>query len=601
MAVTWNVTRVHGRIRIPRPGRSARRFSLGMCLGASLVLVGLGVASEALVGRILPGVVAGGVDVGGLTPAEARAALVASFGQLETGRIVVTSDHGSLTLDVAEVGRTVEVDRMVAEAEAIGRDGTRFDSVVAAIRRSRDPVALPIRLRYDAERLSAELAAFAARAGRPPIDARVFKTDTAFQVVPAVPGAWIETAGAEARIAAALVDPATPATLEVPTTTVRRTPRTTDGDARRALFAAQRIAVDLRLARGEKTWNIKGWKIRSWVVFGGVGAAYGPAIDPTEVPAALGKVRKDVAKKPREASFLKTRSGNVFGVRASAGGRALDQDKLVAGIVAALADRAAGIATGDPVKVPTMKVAPEFTTAEATESAPLLERIGTWTTRYTSSAHNGFSANITIPARVLDGVVVRPGEVLDFWKAIGEVSFRRGYRLGGAIVGGRTVEGRALAGGICATSTTLFNAAARAGLEILTRSPHWYYITRYPLGLDATVSDSQTMRFRNDTAHPILITSVARAGVVRFDLWSVPNGRAVTWTKPRVTNVVQGYDTVQMTSTLPRGRRERIEWPVDGKDVSITRTVRDANGAVIHRDTFVSHYHRMVGITLVGR
>ena len=124
---------------------------------------------------------------------------------------------------------------------------------------------------------------------------------------------------------------------------------------------------------------------------------------------------------------------------------------------------------------------------------------------------------------------------------------------------------------------------------------------RYPLGLDAIVSDSQTMRFRNDTAHPILITSVARAGVVRFDPWSVPNGRSVTWTKPRVTNVVQGYDTVKMTSTLPRGRRERIEWPVDGKDVSITRTVRDATGAVIHRDTFVSHYHRMVGIPLVGR
>ena len=149
--------------------------------------------------------------------------------------------------------------------------------------------------------------------------------------------------------------------------------------------------------------------------------------------------------------------------------------------------------------------------------------------------------------------------------------------------------------------TTLFNAAARGGLEILTRSPHWYYITRYPLGLDATVSESQTMRFRNDTAHPILITSVARPGVVKFDLWSVPNGRTVTWTKPRVTNVVKGYDTVQMTSTLPHGQRERIEWPVDGKDVSITRTVRNASGTVIHRDTFVSHYHRMVGITLVGR
>ena len=32
----------------------------------------------------------------------------------------------------------------------------------------------------------------------------------------------------------------------------------------------------------------------------------------------------------------------------------------------------------------------------------------------------------------------------------------------------------------------------------------------------------------------------------------------------------------------------------------MTRTVRDANGNVIHHETYVSHYHRMVGINMVG-
>jgi hypothetical protein len=36
-------------------------------------------------------------------------------------------------------------------------------------------------------------------------------------------------------------------------------------------------------------------------------------------------------------------------------------------------------------------------------------------------------------------------------------------------------------------------------------------------------------------------------------------------------------------------------------DVAVTRTVRAADGHVIHRDTFVSHYHRMIGITMIGR
>ena len=197
--------------------------------------------------------------------------------------------------------------------------------------------------------------------------------------------------------------------------------------------------------------------------------------------------------------------------------------------------------------------------------------------------------------------MVRPGETFDFWRALGEVSFRTGYRLGGAIVGGHSVEGKALAGGICAASTTLFNAAARGGLAIVARQPHWYYITRYPLGLDATVSQSQTMRFRNDTNHPVMIKSVAGPGIVRFEIWSVPNGRSTSWSRPRVSNVVRGYDTTQYTSSLRPGEQKRIEWPVDGKDVSVTRTVRDGSGRVLHRDTFVSHYHRMVGILLIGR
>jgi vancomycin resistance protein YoaR len=201
---------------------------------------------------------------------------------------------------------------------------------------------------------------------------------------------------------------------------------------------------------------------------------------------------------------------------------------------------------------------------------------------------------------VLNGTVVAPGAVFDFWAGLGEVSLRTGYRLGGAIVGGHSVEGKALAGGICAASTTLFNAALRGGFEILSRQPHWYYITRYPLGLDATVSGSQSMRFRNDTPYPILIRGFASPGFVRYEIWSVPNGRTVSLSRPQVTNVVPGSDSTVLAPDLPMGTSERTEWPVDGKDVVVTRTVRDANGRIIHFDTFVSHYHMMIGIKRIG-
>ena len=203
-----------------------------------------------------------------------------------------------------------------------------------------------------------------------------------------------------------------------------------------------------------------------------------------------------------------------------------------------------------------------------------------------------------------------PGATFDFWDAVGSVTRAKGYRSGGAIINGRTEPQGALAGGICSCSTTLFNAALRAGYEMGARRNHYYYIDRYPLGLDATVfisasGSKQTMSFTNDTRYPLLIRGrgwrEGGAGYVRFDIYSVPNGRKVTFSRPIVRNVRRASDTVQYTSGLPKGARQRIEYPVDGKQVTVTRTVRDRKGKVIHRDTYYSNYARITGIVLVGR
>jgi vancomycin resistance protein YoaR len=586
-------------LHVLRPGRAAKGFLLGALLGITFALVALVAFGQAYAGRILPGVQVGGVDIGGLTPADARLALVAAHDRLEDGAVTVRSGSGSVVISYAQVGRTVDYDTMIDRAAAVGRNGSRFTEAVAGLRLLARPESQPVLVRFDRDRLAKALAAFADRVYLRPLDAAVLATKTGYSTSRSVDGVQVDTSQVAPAIEAALLDPASPAAYAITADASRVAPAISDADANRARTAAERIAVDLVLARGSKTWKITGYRIRTWITFSGTGAGFAPSVDVAGVPAALKRVAKDVQRKPTEARFLRSRSGGILGVSASSLGRALDVTTTSRSIAAALAARAEGSGPAR-VKVATMQVAPKVSTDEATKSAPLMVRVGTWTTRYQVSAHNGFAANITIPARRLDGVVVNPGQVFDFWDALGEVSFRTGYRLGGAIVGGHTVEGRALAGGICAASTTLFNAAARGGLEIVTRSPHWYYIPRYPLGLDATVSGSQSMRFRNDTKFPVLIKAVASPGLVRFEIWSVPNGRTVAWSRPSVSNVVRGYETVKYTSSLPRGKRQRIEWPVDGKDVSVTRTVRDAVGRVVHRDTFVSHYHRMVGVTLVG-
>ncbi|HET9667445.1 MAG TPA: VanW family protein [Desertimonas sp.] len=579
----------------------ARRFVIGSRFGVVVVLGALAAFGQSYAGRVLPGIVLGGVDIGGMTEPEARQALDAALGGLEDGQIELVSSRTTAVIPYADVGRVIDDEGMLAGALGYGRAGTKFEEARAGIRGLLEPVTLPVVIDYDRDRLATGLAEFRDLGERSPVDASVAFQRKAFMAMPAADGVAVDTTRIASLIDQALVDPATPSVVRVTADSLPISPAISDEDAARAITAAERIAAPIEVTAGKRTWTITQARIASWMSFVATGADYGPVIDHADVPAALKSIKKSVLTKPRDAQYLRSRSGGIFGVAASSAGRALDVDATVASIMATLDARAAGPAPARPIKVAMMAVAPDLTTGEATRRALLVERIGSWTTYYQVSAHNGFAANITVPARRLNGIVVQPGQTFDFWRALGEVSFRTGYRLGGAIVGGHSVEGRALAGGICAASTTLFNAAARGGLQVVARQPHWYYITRYPLGLDATVSGSQTMRFRNDTAHPVLIKAHASPGVVQFEIWSVPNGRTVTWSKPHVTNVVRGYDSVRYTSALAPGARKRIEYPVDGKDVVVTRTVRDARGRVINRDTFVSHYHRMVGVTLIGR
>ncbi len=586
-------------VHVARPGKRLRRFTIGFLFGILLVMGGLIGFRQALADRIMPGVVVGDVDVGSLTPAAARLALAERFGPLENGEVVIQSSRGSKVIPYARLGRKFDLDTMVSQAFAVGRGGTQFDEAVFGLHLLANQVAVTPLVGFEPDTLSRELAAFSRSVRIDPLDAAVTSGASGLALWPSVEGQRLETESLIPQIGAALRDPATANQIAVTADVVGVAPRINDAAAQVARDLAARIASDLTLTNGSKSWKIPAAQIRTWITFAHSDEGYLPSINPAKVPTSFGKVYHDVLVKARDATYLRDRSGRVLGVSASGAGRALDIPTTARAVVGALEGRARGATSAAPIKVAVAAIGPKLVTSEAVKTAPLMVRIGAWTTYYQVAPHNGMSANITVPARKLNGVVVRPGEIFDFWRAIGEVSFRTGYRLGGAIVGGHSVEGKALGGGICATSTTLFNAAARGGLEILTRSPHWYYIKRYPAGLDATVSQSQTMRFRNDTRYPILIKTLATPGMVHFETWSVPNGRTTTWTRPAISNVVRGFDTVQRTGTLPRGKKLRIEWPVDGMNVSVTRTVREA-GRVVHRDTFVSHYHRMVGITLVG-
>jgi vancomycin resistance protein YoaR len=180
--------------------------------------------------------------------------------------------------------------------------------------------------------------------------------------------------------------------------------------------------------------------------------------------------------------------------------------------------------------------------------------------------------------------------------------------MGGVIVGGKSDHTGAMGGGICSASTTMFNAAATAGLQIDERHAHYYYINRYPIGRDATVlSDGRTtwdLRWTNDTPYPIVIrawTTYGSKSTITIQLWSVEQTRTVTWTGGGKANIVVAHNNPpEYVSTLKPGQQNIAEYATNGFDTGVTRVVTDASGAVIHQDVWYSHYTAVNGQVQIG-
>jgi vancomycin resistance protein YoaR len=592
--------------------RVGLRFAIAFLAG---LLAALALGAGALYGydrqydgRILPGVRVGTIDVSGLTPDAARTRLEAGLRDLTDGELVLRVGDEEMTIPWSDLGRRVEVDALVDEAMGVGRTGNPVERVIGEAKTALRGVALDPRVAVNPQAVAERIEAAARTADADPADAAVVVDAEGITLVEAVDGAVAdrETPVGEALAVLGRVDAPSRVVVEIPVAAVQ--PRITTAEAAAAKEAADQIARDINVMVGDEPFAIPAATIRSWLrVAPTVDGGLAPVLNVTGIPAALEPIAEKVRLGARNASF--TLDGErITGVTPGRDGRRMDVEATAAQLGAALRARAENPDT-TAVEAAVTVIEPSLSTAEAEAAAPKMKRVSRWTTFFPIGIKNGYGANIWIPAEDIDGYVVAPGEWFDFWEAVGPVTRERGYQTGAAIINGRTEPQGALAGGICSCSTTLFNAALRAGYEMGDRKNHYYYIDRYPLGLDATVFKSssgsvQSMSWRNDTDFPVLIRGYrirdGGAGYVRFDLYSVPTGRKVSISDPTVRNVQRASDSTERTNQLPKGQTERIEYPVDGKDVWVSRTVRDAKGNVLHRDMFVSHYAEITGILRVG-
>ena len=597
------------------PAARRGRWLRTLVIGALLLLVALAVIALAIAaawdrsydGRVLPGVHAGSTDLGGMTHDQAAAAISAAY-PYDRGELVLRTPAGDIALSYAAAGRRVDVDAMVTEALAAGRGDDFPFRLVKALRVALDGAAVEPRMLLDEAALATAIRAAAEPLALPPVDAGVSMGPAGPVRTVALWGRAVNTDPVVAQAVAALGAMDAPSRIVIPVGVSRVRPSITDEAVLAGIRRMRSMVKTVTLVYGRKTWHIPAAVVRSWITFSTADGVVRPVVDTTLIPEHLARTAKAVARPAANAIFLRNRSGRIVGVGAAEEGRTLDPEGTSLRVAAELLSRTLG-GPATPVTLAWSPVAPRLGTDEAAMTAPVMAKLGTWTTWFPISERNYWGANIWIPARLISGTVLAPGQTFDWWSAVGPVTADRGFGPGGVIRGSYTDPTGALGGGMCSSSTTLFNAALRAGLRMGARDNHKYYISRYPLGLDATVwiirGHAQSMTFTNDTGKPILVRGVKsrRGGIgyVTYEIWGTDDGRTTTISRPRVSNVVAATTNTVYVDTLPHGERLQLEYPSNAMDVAVTRTVRDANGKILHLEVWETHYIRWNGLIQVGR
>ncbi|MFX3632728.1 MAG: VanW family protein [Candidatus Pristimantibacillus sp.] len=168
------------------------------------------------------------------------------------------------------------------------------------------------------------------------------------------------------------------------------------------------------------------------------------------------------------------------------------------------------------VEVPRLKLFPKV---DSELLASIREKqIGQYATFFNSNNKNRTN-NIALATKAIDNYVVFPGELFSFNQVVGMRTEEKGYMRAAVIVRGELSEG--IGGGICQVSSTLFNAADRAGLHIVQRYSHSRNVPYVPSGRDATVSwYGADFSFENNYNQPLLIRAQTYGGTVNVKIYS---------------------------------------------------------------------------------
>jgi vancomycin resistance protein YoaR len=618
--------------RAGRPGRRGRSIvsvdpgSIGApvrwALGIAFALVAMALialfADVMLTQTVVhPGVSVSGVDIGGLTPAAARAKLEPTLGKRYRTPVVLVSGKDSWKLVPTKAGASFDATSSVADAFAIGRAAGGFASILERLTVWVFPVDITARTALDQETFTAAMDDITLALRKPPVDSRVVVKDGQFTVTAPKPGRELLRARANRETLAAF---SRAKNRLVGLRVVEKNPGVGEAQAEAAATVARvMVSKPATVTYGSENWRLTPAQLLGALQFGIVPAARvndpaalvpvsgaGPATSSVEatVPVALGVYfsAAQLAKalghglstlgRPARDARFDTVDGNVTIIPSQVG--------LGPDIKALARDLTGTLRSGHVARAATMRLGqtvPALTTEKA-RAMGIKERLSTFSTDFDPDNKPRVN-NIRTLAKAIDGSLIPPGGTWSLNGKVGERTAAKGYSEANAIVNGKLVP--QLGGGICQVATTVFNAIFFSGEPVVERQNHSFYIKHYPLGRDATVNWGGTdLRFRNDTSSWILIKTNTKTASVVVSLYGTSPRYTVSYTTGPLKQTTTGYptDTIE-NPDLPVGVKAVKDPGEPGYRVVVTRLVR-RNGTLVRKDAFLSDYSPKVEILIVG-
>ncbi len=551
-------------------------------------------------GRIYSGVVAWGVDLTRMTPAEAGEALLVAFPYANQEAFTFRDPGTGQTwiATPAELGLGFDVDATADAAYQVGRGGTPWDDLLEQLDVHLNGRQLSPVIVFDSNKSIAFLEGIALQVYRPVVEAGIIYADNQLITTPGQTGRQINLADAYNQLSAPL---GTLSGAEIVLVIDETPPTITDEAVALVLAEANKIiGRPITVFLAEHTYEgdpepraITPEELANMLLLeldeSATPPRYVARLDEESLAAWLEPLVEMLTTETVNARFIfndDTRQLEVLSPSVPA--RTLNVAATVAQIVAQ--------STTDNREVPLVIewVKPAVSEDATAEELGIIELVAQGQTLFTGSSAVRVH-NVAVAASRFHGIVVPPGETFSFNQFLGDVTEETGFEEGLIIFGGRTIKG--VGGGVCQVSTTAFQAAFYAGFPVLERYPHGYRVGYYEHGegpgMDATVFYPEVdLTFVNDTPHHLLIESYVneRAQRLTFKFYSTGVGRTIERTVT-VTNVIpHPPDLYEEDAELPAGEIKQVDWSADGADVLVERVVRGPDGEVLREDRFFSHY-----------